>query len=118
MLADDYQRIAKSYAIYPKELEKLRNFSCLGICYTALGLAGEAGEFANKVKKILRDGEGQLPPSETLRELADELGDVTWYLSQAAQEIGFDLSTIMRMNLDKLHQRKLAGTIKGSGDKR
>ena len=112
MLANDYQKIASSYAIYP------RHSPYLGLSYTALGLAGEAGEFANKVKKLLRDGDGQPPSPEVLLALADELGDVAWYLSQAAREISFDLAVIMRMNLDKLSLRQRSGKIKGSGDRR
>ena len=49
---NDYQKIAQTTAIYPKEYR---------ITYPALGLVGEAGEVANKVKKLIRDGEDTMP---------------------------------------------------------
>lgn len=66
----------------------------------ALGLAGEAGEFANLVKKMTAHGH---PTSAD--ELADELGDVLWYLSEAVTACGLDLETVAQMNVDKLRRR-------------
>lgn len=103
MNLNDYQDIAQSTAVYP---------NARGLEYVALGLAGEAGEFANKVKKVIRDG------TYDQAALADELGDVLWYLAMAAYEIDVSLSWIAQRNVTKLAERKRAGTLKGSGDNR
>lgn len=80
--------------------------------YNALGLAGEAGEFIEKMKKRIRDGVFD-------RELAaKELGDVLWYLSQLAGDLGYSLEDIAKMNLKKLADRKARNAIHGSGDER
>lgn len=101
----EYQRRAAETAIYPSEQ---------GLPYVALGLTGEAGEFANKVKKIIRDGSTPI----VWTDLADELGDVLWYLAMAADEIGFSLEEIAWRNLDKLRKRQQEGKLGGSGDQR
>lgn len=87
-----------------------------GIVYTTLGLAGEAGEIANKVKKVIR-GDAPLGPIKRL-ELAQELGDVLWYVSELAQNIGFSLDSIAEMNIRKLASRNERGVVQGSGDNR
>lgn len=85
--------------------------------YPALGLVGEAGEIANKLKKVIRDKSGVL--SDGVREsVSDELGDVLWYVAQLATEMGTDLDTIAQRNIDKLASRKERGVITGSGDNR
>jgi len=85
------------------------------LLYTALGLVGEAGEVANKVKKVLRGDYDR----DALREmLAGELGDVLWYLTMLARELDLDLSAIAQANLDKLASRQARGVIVGSGDER
>ena len=85
--------------------------------YPALGLCGEAGEVAEKVKKTIRDDGGVL--SDQRREaLARELGDVLWYLSQLATEADLDLETIAEDNLEKLLSRQERGVLRGSGDNR
>lgn len=100
---DDYQEAAAKFAIYPKDV---------GLVYTALGLVGEAGEYAEKIKKHIRDG------VLDDRLAAKELGDVLWYLANAAQELGYDLSEIAEMNLEKLDDRKSRNKIGGNGDTR
>lgn len=110
---NEYQRRASKTAIYQKSAQTM-----LGrLCYVALGLAGEAGEFANKIKKLIRDGQGQLVDSET-EPLAAELGDALWYISQCAAEIGWPLEKIAKLNLDRLASRAERGRIGGSGDNR
>ena len=102
----EYQRRAADTAIYPQ---------AQGVEYTTLGLVGEAGEIANKVKKVLR-GDYDRP---ALRELlAGEIGDVLWYLAMLARELDLDLGEIAQANLDKLASRKERGLISGSGDER
>ena len=85
--------------------------------YPALGLCGEAGEVAEKVKKTLRDDGGVLT-DERREALSRELGDVLWYLSQLATEAGLDLEEIAAENLDKLLSRRERGMLRGSGDDR
>lgn len=82
--------------------------------YMALGLAGEAGEVANKVKKITRDGH---TPALRVAILA-ELGDVLWYVAGLATVLGADLSEIAQENLAKLGSRSERDVIKGAGDER
>ena len=103
-----YQDRAVATAIYP-ETHK--------ITYPALGMAGEAGEVANKVKKIIRDGKKSLP-DDWQEQLASEIGDVMWYCAALARDLDMSLATIMAANLDKLKTRQEQGTLGGSGDKR
>ncbi len=100
---DEFQEAAMSTAIYPsnKALE-----------YTALGLASEAGEFAGKVKKWIRDGH----IDDKLA--AHELGDCLWYVAAAADALGYDLSEVADLVLNKLKDRKERNVISGSGDER
>lgn len=110
---DKHQRIAASTAIYPEALQG----TTLSISYVVMGLTGEAGEIANKYKKVLRDNNGELSESKTF-ELGDEIGDVLWYLAQLASEIGLSLSYIADQNSKKLLDRKDRNVLGGSGDKR
>ena len=82
-----------------------------GLAYTTLGLAGEAGEIANKVKKVIRDG-------RSTDGISDELGDVLWYLAAVANELGADLGDIANNNLKKLADRQARNVLGGSGDNR
>ena len=108
MQLDAYQNNAKSTAIYPPEHK---------ILYPALGLSGEAGEVANKVKKIIRDGVHKLP-NDWKEQLSSEIGDVLWYCAVLADDLGMSLGTIAAQNVEKLERRKMKGTLQGSGDKR
>jgi len=87
------------------------------INYPILGLVGEAGELANKYKKVLRDDGGILHPDKR-KAMADELGDVLWYVAALARDLGEDLESIATKNLEKLYDRKARGVISGSGDER
>ena len=105
---NSYQRNASKTAIYPDQHK---------ILYPALGLAGEAGEVANKVKKLIRDGPDKRP--DTWREdIASEIGDVLWYCAALATDLNLTLGMIAGQNEAKLSARKTAGTIGGSGDTR
>jgi NTP pyrophosphatase (non-canonical NTP hydrolase) len=104
-----YQTQALQTAVYPNQGA---NFP-----YPALGLVGEAGEVADKLKKVIRDHGGVL--TDPVRDaVAKELGDVLWYLSVLAYELDYDLNTIAQGNLDKLASRQERGVISGSGDNR
>ena len=105
---NSYQRSAVTTAIYPDQHK---------ITYPALGMAGEAGEVANKVKKLIRDGPEKRP--DTWREdIASEIGDVLWYCAALATALNLTLGMIASQNLAKLQKRKDKGTIGGSGDNR
>ena len=80
-------------------------------------MAGEAGEVANKVKKIIRDGIDK-QPEDWREQIAAEIGDVLWYCAALARDINIPLATIAAQNRDKLRARKEKGTLGGSGDKR
>jgi NTP pyrophosphatase (non-canonical NTP hydrolase) len=105
----EYQSLSRRTATYPRAGEDLT--------YPALGLCGEAGEVAEKVKKTLRDDGGVLS-EERRAALSRELGDVLWYLSQLATEADLDLDEIAADNLEKLLSRQERGVLRGSGDDR
>lgn len=108
MTLNEYQQKALETALYPQEFK---------IIYPALGLTGEAGECADKVKKVIRDNNKEFT-SEKKLEIAKEIGDVLWYCATLANDIGFSLETIGQMNYDKLCSRKRRGVISGNGDNR
>ena len=105
---DLYQKVALTTAIYPREQ---------AIIYPTLGLTGEAGEVANKVKKIIRDGSDKNDDS-LVSEIKSEIGDCLWYIAVLANDFNIKLSDIASANLEKLEKRKQKGTIHGSGDNR
>lgn len=108
MTLNEYQQKALETALYPQEFK---------IIYPALGLTGEAGECADKVKKVIRDNNKEFT-GEKKNEIAKEIGDVLWYCATLANDIGFSLETIGQMNYDKLCSRKRRGVISGNGDNR
>jgi NTP pyrophosphatase (non-canonical NTP hydrolase) len=85
--------------------------------YPTLGLTGEAGEVADKVKKVIRDRQGVFDV-ETREAIKLELGDVLWYVAQLASELGYELDEVAEANLQKLSSRAARGRIGGSGDQR
>ena len=93
---EEYQQAARATALYPKRLNNLE--------YPTLGLAGEAGEVANIVKKIQRDFGGEITDG-TRAKLKDELGDVLWYIAACADELGLTLEEIAEFNRAKLAAR-------------
>lgn len=106
---DDYQSFTDTTAKYPD----MGN----NIVYPVLGLVGESGEVAEKVKKTIRDHHGEWSPDRSL-ELIKELGDVLWYIARVARELKIPLSTVAELNMLKLQSRKLRDRISGSGDNR
>ena len=103
---NEYQKLARSTAVYPEEHK---------VVYPALGLCGEAGEVADKIKKTIR-GDSSL--DEVTGSIADELGDVLWYLAILADDLGVPLEDIAYWNVDKLRRRMKSNKIKGDGDNR
>lgn len=112
-----YQTIIAETAVYPKEI---------ALAYCAMGLTGEAGEVADKIKKLYRDD--KLNSLDATSELllidehrlaiAKELGDVLWYITAMANEIDMDLEQVAQMNYDKLLKRRRTNTLHGNGDDR
>ena len=111
---DEYQDLCAVTANYPEAGSSGRD----AITYTVLGLTGEAGEVADRWKKVMRGDHGDVLDDKTKAMLAAELGDVAWYLARCAKELGFSLSDIARGNIAKLDSRKKRGVISGSGDER
>ena len=113
----EYQTIIKETAIYPSDI---------GLAYCAMGLTGEAGEVADKIKKLYRDDNlhtldaaHEIILIDTHRyDIAKELGDVLWYVTAMASEIDMSLEEIMEMNYNKLIKRRETNTLHGSGDDR
>lgn len=101
---NDYQTSANATAVYPDQVKLL---------YPVLGLAGEAGEVAEKVKKFLR-GDKELDRHA----VAKELGDVLWYVAAISSDLGFTLEEIAHGNIQKLLDRQSKGVLKGDGDNR
>lgn len=106
MTLDEYQAAARRTAVYP-----------MPIVYPALGLAGEAGEVAEKVKKMLRDDGGVMTDARK-DALIKETSDVLWYVANMAADLGVPLSEVAAVNLAKLADRKARGVLKGEGDER
>ena len=104
----DYQTQASNTAIY--------NDADV-IIYPALGMLSEAGEVAGKIKKVLRDKNGHFDPVERDK-IADEVGDVLWYIAALCTDLGVGMETIAQKNLNKLNSRMARNVIKGSGDNR
>lgn len=110
MTLDEYQERALTTVITSGDLFK-------DSLHWVLGINGEAGEVAEKVKKIIRDKNGKISEQDK-KELAKEIGDVLWYLAVFAHDLGFSLDTVAAQNLDKLQSRKARGVLGGAGDNR
>lgn len=107
MNLNNYQKKALETAVYPEQYK---------LIYPALGINGEAGEVAEKVKKVLR-GDAELTESRRT-DIALELGDVLWYVATCANDLGYSLEDIAKMNLKKLAMRQKKGLLAGNGDHR
>ena len=105
----EYQRKSRVTAVYP---DIGKNF-----VYPTLGIVGESGEVAEKIKKILRDKGGQINEKDK-QELSKELGDILWYIANLATELHLKLDDIALGNLDKLVSRLKRGQLHGEGDNR
>lgn len=106
---DKFQKDALKTAIYPNRGNN--------IVYPVLGLVGEAGEVAEKIKKLIRDDDGKLT-KERRELLKKELGDVLWYIAALSEELGFKMSEVAEHTIEKLKSRSQRGVLKGDGDTR
>ncbi len=109
MQFSEYEKMIVETAVYP---DKGKNF-----VYPTLGLVGEAGEVAEKIKKVLREESGVVT-DEKKEEIKKELGDVLWYLAALSRELGFTIEDVAQKNIEKLASRKERGVLHGSGDNR
>ena len=75
------------------------------IKYLGLGLTGEAGEVANIIKKVVRNSAG-VPSNDDKKKLADELGDVLWYVAALSEQLSLRLEDIAFSNIEKLYHRR------------
>lgn len=103
-----YQNFANTTRIYPEDMQ---------IVYPCLGLSGEVGEVCEKIKKIYRDKEGYFSEYDK-DDIAREIGDVLWYLSALATDLGRDLNEIAFKNTQKIYERKGHDKLHGNGDYR
>lgn len=110
---NEYQKDCSTTAIYPGRL----NSTLSGINYTTLGLVGEAGELANKLKKVIRD-DRSIISCDSMMKLRDELGDVLWYVAMLAEELEISLADLAKNNRAKLMKRAEEKKLQGSGDNR
>lgn len=108
-LFEDYEKLISETAIYPEAGQGTR----LSLAYTSLGLTGESGEVAEKIKKWIRKG-NELDK----RAVVKELGDVLWYVTATAKELGYSLQDVAQINTVKLLERKRLGVLNGEGDNR
>lgn len=105
MTFDEYQEFVATVKRYPQQYNVL---------YPALGLCGEAGEVAEKVKKRVRDGTKE----SFKQDITKELGDVLWYISALAGDLGITLQEVADTNKEKLQDRLQRDQIHGDGDER
>lgn len=116
-----YQRWTNTTALFLPAIDKAlagedARLAAL-LLYLSNTINEEAGEIAGKTKRLVRDHGGKMN-DEVAEDMALELGDLIYYISQYAQAIGYDLQEVVDMNVTKLEARKERGQIKGSGDKR
>lgn len=113
MELNEYQKKARETAMYPR----MGN----NYIYPTLGLAGEAGEVVEKIKKLMRNEGIETPdklPVEKRDEIVKEMGDVLWYLSQLASELDIPFDVVAARNIEKLASRKERGVLNSEGDNR
>ena len=111
MESDKYQELCRETAVYPDATMSQ------ALSYLALGINGEAGEVAEKVKKIIRDKSGNVSLKDEV-EIAMEVGDLLWYCAELLSRLKYKMSETMDLNVDKLQSRLKRGKLHGSGDER
>ena len=113
MKLDKYQKQAAEFDLFETSVD----LKAPGFLEKVLGIAGEAGEVTDKIKKIIRD-KGGYASEEDRAEIAKELGDVLWYVANVARYLDISLSEIAGGNIDKLSSRKKRNKLHGEGDDR
>lgn len=110
MTFDEYQKLATTTSTIDLK-------SVTAPYYFALGLNGEAGEIAEKMKKIIRNHDNDMSQLD-LEDFKKELGDVLWYVSMMTTQVGLSLEDVANTNLVKLADRKARNVIRSTGDNR
>lgn len=110
MTLDEYQKEALVTALWSGDEMK-------DLSHWVLGVTGEAGEIAEKVKKLIRDFDGKLS-DDAKKELMKEIGDVMWYLAVLSEHIGYKFDEVGKQNIAKLRDRQARNKLHGSGDNR
>jgi NTP pyrophosphatase (non-canonical NTP hydrolase) len=121
---NDYQKMAASTSIVRdrcrvlvRKLSEDEMVDLLARCYAFMGLAGEAGELCNEMKKVIRDDHGTLTPDRAAK-MVRELGDTQWYTADCASRIPIELQDVAVANIEHLRSRKKRGVLGGSGSDR
>jgi NTP pyrophosphatase (non-canonical NTP hydrolase) len=107
-LTQEYNEFVSKTKFYPKHRK---------IEYPVLGICGEAGEVAEKVKKTIRDN-NEVFDAERKAAILKELGDVLWYVVATAQDMGYDFEDVIHANMSKVTKRLETNTRQGEGDDR
>lgn len=110
MTLDEYQKEALVTAVFKED--KFQD-----LAHWVFGITGEAGEIAEKIKKIVRDKDGKLTDKDK-EEIIKEIGDVLWYLAVLSEHLDIKFNEVARRNITKLRSRQSRGKIGGSGDNR
>ncbi len=110
---NEYQEKTKGYDLF----NATGNYNTIAFVEKVLGLVGEAGETADKIKKVLRDKDGIIDEHDKL-EITKELGDVLWYVASIARYLNVSLEEVARLNLEKLEGRRKRNLLHGEGDNR
>lgn len=108
----DYAKVAGRTAYHSRNL-----IGVPALLYTSNGFAGEAGEVANKVKKVFRDDGGKLTNARA-EQIQKEMAGALWYFAELAYQIGVPLADIAKLSMETTTNREAAGTIRGDGDNR
>ena len=110
---NEHQKLSEKYDLG----EKSAVFTNPALVEKVLGLSGEAGETADKFKKIIRDKNG-VPSEEDVEAIKKELGDVLWYVANISRYLDISFSDVAETNLKKLESRYSRNKIHGFGDER
>ena len=104
---------------YQKKARKTASYPHIGknLSYLTMGLCGESGEVAEKIKKVFRDHGGKVS-TKMRKDVSKELGDTLWYLANLCSELKLDFDDIAKENLEKIRSRVKRNKVNGSGDNR
>lgn len=115
---DEYQELAKTTDVFPKDPYNMSVYDITDLIeYRTLCLNGEVGELANIVKKIRRDHNNILN-GDVRKEIIHEIGDILWHVAILCDIIDVSMSLVARENIEMLADRKKRDAIQGNGDYR
>ena len=113
----EVRNLSISFSTQNGEVGAVRDASFKIDAGETFGLAGESGEVAEKIKKVIRDKNSEID-EETRLALKKELGDVFWYIAALCDEVGLDMEDVAESNINKLLDRQQRNVLHGSGDNR